>query len=108
MALSGKREQNSTLERGKEASAGGLITRPIQALRQTYRDERKQLRHRLSEFANRADEAAQQVQQALVEKEIRDRRPLVFLLGNTYVAGAEILAQFDREFPVTPWENRHD
>ncbi len=105
MALSGKREQNSKFERGKEAD---LIIRQIQALRQIYRDERKQLRYRLSELANRADAAVQQVQQALVEKEIRDRRPLVFLLGNTYVAGAEILAQFDREFPEAPWENRHD
>jgi len=108
MALAGKREQNSTLERGKEASAGGLITRPIQALRQTYRDERQQLFKRLSELVNCTDEAAQQVQQALVEREIRDRRPLVFLLGNTYFAGAEILAQFERAFPVAPWENRHN
>jgi hypothetical protein len=106
--LTGKREPNSILERGKEASADDLITRQIQMLRQTYRDERKQLRHRLSELANRADEAAQQVQQALVEKEIRDRRPLMFLLGNICVAGTEIFVRFDREFPEAPWENEYE
>jgi hypothetical protein len=100
-----KREQIPVFERGREVSANGSITRQIRILRQTYSDERRWLRHRLSELAQRADAAAQQLQQALVEKEIRECRPVVTLLGGPYVSSAEILAQFDREFPSAPWEN---
>jgi hypothetical protein len=99
-----KREQSSSLGRGKEVSANGSITRQIRTLRQTYSDERRWLRQRLSELADRADAAAQQLQQALVEKEIRDRRPVTTLLGRPYVSSAEILSQFDREFPLAPWK----
>lgn len=103
-----KGEQNSALGRGKEVSANGSTLRQTRALRRTYDDERGDLRRRLIELANRADAAAQQVQQALVEKEIRDHRPLVILFGRPYVASAEIILQFDREFPVAPWKNLHE
>jgi hypothetical protein len=99
-----KREQIPASERGKEVSAIGSITRQIRALRQLYNDERRWLRRRLSESADRAEAAAQQLQQALVEREIRERRPVVTLLGMPFFSGAEILSQFDREFPPAPWE----
>jgi hypothetical protein len=102
-----KREQNSAFGRGKEVSDSGSIARQIQTLRQTYCDERRWLRNRLGELAGRADAAAQELNQALVEKEIRDHRPLVFLLGRPYVSSAERLAQFDREFPLPPQEFDH-
>ncbi|MDZ7360077.1 MAG: DUF1992 domain-containing protein [candidate division KSB1 bacterium] len=95
-------EQNSARRRGKEVSANGSMARERQALRRTYEGERRDLRSRLSELAHRADGAAQQLHQALVEKEIRDHRPVVILLGSPYVSSAEILLQFDREFPVSP------
>jgi hypothetical protein len=62
------------------------------------------LRQQISDLADRADEIAQRVHEALVEKEIRDRRPAVFLLGNPGVSAKNILAQFDREFPALPFD----
>jgi hypothetical protein len=72
----------------------------MHALRRTYDGERRDWRRRLSELAHRADGAAQQLHQALVEKEIRDHRPVVMLLGRPYVSSTEVLVQFDREFPI--------
>ncbi|MCG3118373.1 MAG: hypothetical protein ALAOOOJD_00562 [bacterium] len=100
-----QREQNLDIERGKER---GAEARSVTKLRQTYREERRWLRRRLSELAEQAGAAAQQIYQAVVEKEIREHRPLVFLLGPPVVSHQEILAQFDREFPAAPWENNGD
>jgi hypothetical protein len=102
-----KGEQNSAQRRGKEVSANGSISRQMHALRRTYDGERRDLRSRLSELANRTDGAAQQLHQALVEKEIRDHRPVVMLLGRPYVSSTEVLVQFDREFPILP-RQKHD
>ncbi|GEM_PF-520555 len=97
-----KGEQNSALRRGKEVGVIGSISREMRAMRRTYESERRDLRRRLSELAHRADGAAQQLHQALVEKEIRDHRPVVILLGRPYVSSAEFLLQFDRAFPISP------
>jgi hypothetical protein len=101
----GEREQNSAWGRAKEAGKHGVIIPQMQALRQTYGEERCWLRNRLEELAKRAETTALQLHQALVEKEIRDHRPLVFLLDGPSVSSAEILAQFDREFPMAPEES---
>ena len=103
-----KGEQNSALRRGKEVSTNGSTSREMHALRRTYDGERRDLRSRLSELAHRADGAAQQLHQALVEKEIRDHRPLVILLGRPYVSSEEILLQFDREFPIAPQQKFYE
>src|SRR5574341_2083306 len=71
--LQKRREQNSTNESGKRVDAAARW----RGLRRTYLTERQWLRHRLSELANRASETAQCLHDALVEKEIRDQRPLV-------------------------------
>jgi hypothetical protein len=101
VSLREKREQNSTLGRGKE------VGRQIQVLRQTYIDERKWLRRRLIELTDRLDAAARQLQQALIEKEIRDHRPIAFLLEMRCFSSREFRVQFDHEFPLAPWENQH-
>lgn len=103
-----RREQNLDVERGKEMGAEVLPARSVTKLRQTYSDERRWLRRRLSELAEQAEEAAQQIYQAVVEKEIREHRPVVFLLGEPVVSRQEILAQFDREFPAALWESHGD
>jgi hypothetical protein len=99
-------EQNAASERGKRVAAvvpeRDRQTPHIEQLQQAYLDDRLWLRRQISELANRADEIAQRVHEALVEKEIRDRRPVVFLLGSPGVSAKNILAQFDREFPVLP------
>jgi hypothetical protein len=99
-------EQNAASGRGKRVATD--MAEPdrrvlnAQQLQRAYLDDRLWLRRRLSELANRADEIAQREHQALVEKEIRDQRPLVFLLGSPRVSAKDILAQFDREFPEMP------
>ncbi|MGH7601169.1 MAG: DUF1992 domain-containing protein [bacterium] len=99
-------EQNTASGRGKRVAA--VVAKPdrqtlhIKQLHRAYLDDRFWLRRHISELANRADEIAQRVHKALVEKEIRDQRPLVFLLGGPGVSAKNILAQFDREFPDAP------
>ena len=89
------REQNSTDESGKRvgAAAGSRIWR------RNYLTERLWLRHRLGELANRTSETAQRLHEALVEKEIREQRPLVLWLGGPFISVENILLRFDREFP---------
>lgn len=103
-----KREQNAAFQRGKKMGTQASPERSMAKLRQTYGDERRWLRSRLSELAEQAAAAAQQIYQAAVEKEIREHRPVVFLLGEPVVSRQEILAQFDREFPAAPWESHCD
>lgn len=95
-------EQNAALRRGKRV--GAAVEKPDRAapLQRAYLDDRRWLRRQLSELASRADEIARRVHEALVEKEIRDQRPVVFLLGSPGVSAKSILAQFDREFPALP------
>jgi hypothetical protein len=87
---------------------GAVVEKPDQPTPYTkqvhlaYLDDRLWLRRQISELANRADEIARRVHEALVEKEIRDQRPVVSLLGSPGVSAKNILAQFDREFPVLP------
>jgi hypothetical protein len=99
-------EQNAASGRGKRVTAGiAESDRQVsnaQQLRRAYLDDRLCLRRHLSELANRADEIAQRVHEALVEKEIRDQRPVILLLGSPGVSAKNILAQFDREFPALP------
>lgn len=97
-------EQNATSGRGKRVDA--VVAKPDPQILHTkrwhraYHDDRLWLRRQISELANRADEIAQRVHEAVVEKEIRERRPFVFLPGDPDVSAKNILAQFDREFPV--------
>lgn len=99
-------EQNTASGRGKRVAAG--ITEPdrqvsnAQQLQRAYLDERLWLRRRINELAGHADEIARRAHEALVEKEIRDQCPVVFLLGSPGVSAKNILAQFDREFPDLP------
>ena len=88
------REQNSALESGKRVGSAAAWVR-----RRAYLYDRQWLRHRLGELASRAGETAQRLHDALVEKEIRDQRPLTFLLGSPFISVENILMQFDREFP---------
>jgi hypothetical protein len=101
-------EQNAASGRGKRVDAGMAESdRQVsnaQQLQRAYLDDRLWLRRQISDLADRADEIAQRVHEALVEKEIRDRRPAVFLLGNPGVSAKNILAQFDREFPALPFD----
>jgi hypothetical protein len=102
------REQNAALRRGKRV--GAVAERPDQPTPQTeqlqraYRDDRLWLRRQINELANRADEIARRVHDALVEKEIRDQRPVVSLLDGPGVSAKNILAQFDLEFPALPFD----
>ncbi len=102
-------EQNPALRRGKRVvpavAEQDWQTRQAKHVHRAYLDERLWLRRRMGELAHRAGETAQRLHDALVEKEIRDRRPLVFLLGSPFILAEDILAQFDREFPV--FENDH-
>jgi hypothetical protein len=99
-------EQNTASRRGKRVDA--IAAEPVQQtlntkqLQRAYLDDRLWLRRHISELANRADEIARRVHEALVEKEIRDQRPVVSLLGSPGVSAKDILAQFDREFPALP------
>lgn len=99
-------EQNAASGRGKRVNA--VVANPnrqmlhAKQLQRAYLDDRLWLRRQISELANRADEIAQRVHEVLVEKEIRDRRPVVFLLDSPGVSAKNILAQFDREFPALP------
>ncbi len=99
-------EQNAASGRGKRVAAGMAESdRQVsntQQLQRAYLDDRLCWRRHISKLANRADEIAQRVHEALVEKEIRDQRPVVLLLGSPGVSAKNILAQFDREFPALP------
>jgi hypothetical protein len=101
-------EQNAVSRRGKRVDA--VVIKPdqqtlhLKRLQRAYLDDRRWLRRRISELANRADEIARRIHEALVEKEIRDRRPVVILLGGPGVSAKNILAQFDREFPEMLYE----
>ncbi len=95
-------EQNVWRRRGKRVASITQQDRQTPSTSQLYRaylEERLWLRRRIAALAERAGEIAQRLHEALVEKEIRDRRPVVFLLGSPSVSAKDILAQFDREFP---------
>jgi hypothetical protein len=77
-------------------------------LRRVYYDERRWLRARIHELASRAAETAQSLQLALAEKEIRDRRPLLLILGSPFVSIEAIMSAFDRDFPADPCEGKED
>jgi DnaJ homologue, subfamily C, member 28, conserved domain len=102
-------EQNAASGRGKRVDAvvakPGQQTLQLKQLQRAYLDDRLWLRRQISEIANRADDIAQRVHEALVEKEIRDQRPVAFLLGSPGVSAKNILAQFDREFPALPLDD---
>jgi len=72
----------------------------LAALRRAYRAERRRGRLRLHELARRAETTAQRLEDALVEKEIRDRKPLIVHLGGPFVSSEEMVAEFDRSFPA--------
>jgi hypothetical protein len=93
-----RREQSSVLQRGKEVSSSDSF-KQHEALRRAYFEERRWLRNRLQELAKRVAETAQRLQEALVEREIRDRRPAALLLGSPLFSVEKILLEFDREFP---------
>jgi len=94
-----KREQNTHLQRGKRVLGGSLAQR-LSRLNQTYHMERQWLRERLSELARHSEDLVNRLHEAMVEKEIRERREFVLLRQSPFFSRAAILAQFDREFPV--------
>ena len=96
----GKREQITHLQRGKRVP-GRFITQRLSRLNQTYQVERQWLRERLSELAMQSEDLAKRLHEAMVEKEIRERREFLLLRQSPSCSRAEILARFDREFPAT-------
>lgn len=96
----GKREQITHLQRGKRVP-GRSITQRLNRLNQTYQVERQWLRERLSELAMQSEDLAKRLHEAMVEKEIRERREFLLLRQSPSCSHAEILARFDREFPAT-------
>lgn len=92
------REQNSARQRGKKVGWPGSRSTTA-AVRRAYFEERRWLRSRLQELASRAAEAAQRLQDILIEKEIRDRRPLSLILYSPIFSSEKILSDFDREYP---------
>lgn len=96
----GKREQNPYFQRGKRVP-GRSISQRLNRLNQTYQVERLWLRERLNELAMQSEELAKRLNEAMVEKEIRERREFLLLRQSPVCSRAEILARFDREFPAT-------
>ena len=96
----GKREQITHLQRGKRVP-GRFITQRLSRLNQTYQVERQWLRERLSELAMQSEDLAKRLHEAMVEKEIRERREFLLLRQSPSCSRVEILARFDREFPAT-------
>lgn len=94
------REQNLHLWRGKRVQSRTLSQR-LNRLNQTYREERRWLRERLSETASQIEDTVQHLQASMVEKEIRERREFLLLRQSPHFSRRERLAQFDREFPAT-------
>jgi hypothetical protein len=105
-------EQNAASGRGKRVTPivakHDRQAQHAQKLYRAYLDDRLWLRRQIVELADRADEIAQRLHEALVEKEIRDRRPAVFLLGSPFISAKDILTQFDHEFSALPAEIDHD
>lgn len=95
-----KREQNAHLQRGKRVPGRAMAQR-LSRLNQTYQVERQWLRERLSELAIQIEDLAKRLHEAMVEKEIRERREFLLLRQSPSGSRAEILARFDREFPAT-------
>ena len=92
-----KREQNTPMRRGKRVPARSMAKR-LSRLNQTYQMERQWVRERLSELANRGEDTAKRLHEAMVEKEIRERREFLLLRQSPSFSRAEILARGDREF----------
>jgi hypothetical protein len=109
LSLQNQREPNSVSRRGKKMKPASHLRnsrmksgKPI--LQQAYFDERRWLRNRLCELAHQAAATAQRLYAVLVEREIREHRPLVPLLSSGLVSVEDILQQFDHEFPADPLE----
>lgn len=95
-----KREQNAYRQRGKRVPPRTLHQR-LNHLGQTYQAERRWLRERLNEIAGQIEDTVQRLHAAMVEKEIRERREFLLIRHSPHFLRRDILAQFDRAFPVT-------
>lgn len=73
----------------------------LSRLNQTYQVERQWLCVRLRELANQVEDTAKRLREAMVEKEIWERREFLLLRQSPAFSRAEILARFDREFLAT-------
>jgi len=73
----------------------------LASLRRAYQYERRWRRARLQQLARNAEDTAQLLEETLIEKETRDRKPYLMLLGVPFISAKAVLDDFDRDYPAT-------